>query len=138
MQKRDPKFEWKMPLSFYGKVLDQADQPVQGAKVRFQWTDMSTTGTTERFSETDAKGTFSLTGERGKNLDVKVSKQGYHAVGDGRANFEYAAFFEPNYIEPDPNNPVIFRLIKKQEPQRLVSTRTGDQVFTTRLCDHAA
>ena len=136
MKERDPKFEWKMALNFYGKVIDQADQPVKGAKARFQWTDMSTRGTTESFAETDATGTFSLTGEKGKNLGVEISKQGYHAVRDGRANFEYAAFFEPNYIEPDPNNPVIFRLIAKQgEPQRLIRTGTGNQVFTGWLCD---
>jgi hypothetical protein len=122
IKKRDPKFEWKMPVNFYGKVIDQASQPVQGAKVRFQWTDMSAAGTTEKFTETDAQGMFSLTGEKGKNLGVYVSRDGYHAVRDGRRNFEYAAFFEPNYIEPDPNNPVIFQLIKKQEAQPLIKT----------------
>jgi hypothetical protein len=120
MKKRDPKFEWKMPVNFYGKVIDQANQPVQGAKVRFRWTDMSAAGTTEKFTETDAQGMFSLTDERGKNLEVYVSKDSYHAVHEGRGNFEYAAFFEPNYIEPDPNNPVIFQLIKKQEAQPLI------------------
>jgi hypothetical protein len=80
MKKRDPKFEWKMPINFYGKVLDQANQPVHGASVRFQWTDMSAAGTTEKFTTTDAQGMFSLTGEKGKNLGVYVSKSGYHAV----------------------------------------------------------
>ena len=36
MKKRDPKFEWKMPVNFYGKVVDQASQPVERANVRFQ------------------------------------------------------------------------------------------------------
>ena len=29
MKKRDPKFERKMPVNFYGKVVDQAGQPVR-------------------------------------------------------------------------------------------------------------
>jgi hypothetical protein len=120
MKKLDPKFEWKMPVNFYGKIIDQAAQPVQGAKIRFQWTDTSAAGTAEKFTESDAQGMFFLTGERGKNLGVYVSKDGYHAVHDGRGNFEYAAFFEPNFIEPDPNNPVVFQLIKKQEAQPLI------------------
>jgi hypothetical protein len=122
MKKLDPKFEWKMPLNFYGKVIDEAGQAVPGAKVRFQWTDMSAAGTSEEFAQTDAQGMFSLTARKGKNLGVYVSKDGYHAVRDGKGNFEYAAFFEPNYIEPDPKNPVTFQLIKKQEAQPLIKT----------------
>ena len=116
----DSKFEWKMPIKFYGKVVDQDDQPVQGAKVRFQWTDMSLAGTTEKFTETDAQGLFSLTNEKGKRLVVNVSKAGYHAMNQGHASFEYAAFFEPNYIEPDSNNPVIFSFLKAQIPEPMI------------------
>ena len=59
-----------------------------------RWTDISAAGTTEKFTQTDAQGMFSLIDEKGKNLGVHVSKDGYHAVGGGRANFVYAAFFE--------------------------------------------
>jgi len=111
-----------MPINFYGRVIDQNGQPVQGAKVRLQWTDMSAAGTTEKFTETDVQGMFSLSNEKGKRLSVFVAKDGYRAVKRGRASFEYAAFFEPNYIEPDPNNPVIFQLIKRQEAQPLIKT----------------
>jgi hypothetical protein len=120
MRRRDAKFEWKMPINFYGKVIDQAGQPVQGARVRFQWTDMSQAGTTEKLTETDAQGMFSLTNQQGKRLLVFISKDGYHAVREGKASFEYAAFFEPNYIEPDPNKPVIFELLKKIDAEPLI------------------
>jgi len=120
MRERDSKFEWKMPVNFYGKVIDQDSQPVQGAKVRFQWTDMSAAGTTEKFTGTDAQGSFSLTNEKGKRLGVYVSKDGYHALNQGRASFEYAAFFDPNYIEPDPDAPVIFQLLKKIDAEPLI------------------
>jgi Carboxypeptidase regulatory-like domain len=116
----DPKFEWKMPINFYGKVVDENGKPIQGAAVRFQWTDMSETGTTEKITQTDEQGMFSLTNEKGKRLLVFVSSAGYHAVNRGRASFEYAAFFEPNYIEPDSNDPVIFRMIKKGASEPLI------------------
>jgi hypothetical protein len=120
MEKRNSKFEWKMPLNFYGKVMDQNNQPVSGASVRFQWTDLSMKGTSEKFTESDGQGLFSLTNEKGKRLIVYVSKEGYHAVDGGRASFEYAAFFEPIYHEPDPNNPVFFTLIKKLDAEPLI------------------
>ncbi|MFZ4774283.1 MAG: carboxypeptidase-like regulatory domain-containing protein [Terrimicrobiaceae bacterium] len=124
MQKSDSKFEWKMPISFYGKVIDQNGQPVQGAKIRFQWTDTSLAGTTEKLGESDAKGLFSLQNEKGKNLGVYVSKDNYHAIGHGRGNFEYAAFFEPNYIDPDSSRPVVFNLVKKIAAEPLVVGNT--------------
>ena len=120
MERRDPKFEWKMPINFYGKVIDEAGQPVQGAKVRFQWTDTSETGTSERLTESNAQGMFSLTNQNGKRLLVFVSNEGYHAVNRGRGSFEYAAFFEPNFIKPDPNDPIIFRLLKKRVPEPII------------------
>ncbi|MDD5201252.1 MAG: hypothetical protein PHC88_15785 [Terrimicrobiaceae bacterium] len=120
MEEIDPKFDWKMPINFYGKVIDQTGQPVQGAKVRFQWTDMSAAGTTEKITESDARGMFSLANQRGKRLGVYVSKEGYHAMHEGKGSFEYAAFSDPEYIEPDLNNPVIFQLLKKIEAEPLI------------------
>ncbi len=134
----DPKFEWKMPINFYGRVIDQNGQPVQGAKVRLQWTDMSAAGTTEKFTETDVQGMFSLTNEKGKRLSVFVAKDGYRAVKRGRASFEYAAFFEPNYIEPDPNNPVIFELIEKARGRTSDKDGTGNKTSTGWLCGQGA
>jgi hypothetical protein len=119
MEKRDSKFEWKMPIKFYGKVIDQNNEPVSGAKLRYGWNSVG--GSNERFDQSDERGMFSLTGVQGKFLSVKVEKTGYHSAGSPAGQgFEYAAFFEPDYHEPDINNPVIFRLIKKQEAEPLV------------------
>ena len=38
MDKADPDFQWKMPIEFYGKVVDQFGEPVVGATVDFVWT----------------------------------------------------------------------------------------------------
>lgn len=118
MEKRDPAFEWKMPISFYGKVLDGNDQPVAEVDIRYGWND--TTGSHERFDKSDASGLFSLSGISGKGVSVSVSKIGYHIGKAARGSFEYAAFFESNYYEPDASNPVIFRLVKKIDAEPLV------------------
>ena len=34
---KDPVWEGKVPLSFYGKVVDENNQPVAGASIRLQW-----------------------------------------------------------------------------------------------------
>jgi hypothetical protein len=115
----DGNWEWKMPINFWGQVLDQNNQPVSGAMIRYGWNDMK--GSNERFDESNSLGKFSLSKIQGKILSVRVSKEGYHAVGNGRGSYEYSAFFEWNYHEPNENNPVVFRLIKKLEAEPLIA-----------------
>lgn len=118
MEKLDPKFEWKMPIKFYGKAVDQTGQPVPGVRIRYGWNSLN--GSNERFDESDAQGTFSIEGIQGKLLSVRLEKEGYHALDNGFGAFEYAAFFEPHYHEPDPNKPVIFRLLKKNPADPMI------------------
>ena len=122
MERRDPSFQWKIPIRFYGIVLDESDKPVQGATIRFGWNDVS--GSKEQFGVSGPDGKFQLSGIRGKILTVKASKDGYHASGSkaGQA-FEYAAFFEPIYHEPDAAKPVVFRLIRELSAERLIGKR---------------
>jgi len=110
MEKRDERFQWKTPIEFYGRVLDQHDQPVPEAKVTLGWT--ASGGSKSGSVRSDANGYFEFTGERGKYLDVDVSKPGYVGGKQARKGFEYAAFFEFDFHVPDPNSPVIFRLWK--------------------------
>jgi protocatechuate 3,4-dioxygenase beta subunit len=73
--KEDPRFEWKTPIAFYGKVIDQNAQPIPGFEVEVGWTDMSPKGTSAAIVTTDAEGNFSITGIRGKNLGVRSLKK---------------------------------------------------------------
>jgi hypothetical protein len=118
MERRDPKFEWKMPIKFYGKVVDQDGQPISGVRIRYGWNDIS--GSNERFDQSDAQGMFSIENIQGKLLSVRLERQGYHAVNNGFRSFEYAAFFEPDYHEPDPKNPVVFQMLKKGPSEPMI------------------
>jgi len=119
--RRDPRYQWKIPIRFYGKVVDQRDEPVPGATVHFQWNDLSAKGTSEATKESDNQGLFLLDGVQGKFLGVQVNKDGYYTVGgaDGIVGFEYANPAENWFYEPDPDNPVVFHLRKKGESQPL-------------------
>lgn len=124
---RDPQFEWKMPISFFGKVVDEQGQPVSGTKVTLQWTDLSQSGTTEKTLISGADGRFELTGVTGKNLAViQIQKDGYYRADSAvQQSFEYAAFFEASYHRPDRGNPVVFRLRKQGTvPPELITRET--------------
>jgi hypothetical protein len=122
---RDPSFEWKMPINFFGKIVDESGNPVSDTRVNFTWTDLSPTGTSTAETLSDLQGLFSLTNKTGKFLEVRVKKAGYYAYEENRFGFEYAAFFEDDYYQPDSKHPVIFRLRKKGEvPQQFVVRHT--------------
>jgi hypothetical protein len=123
MKKADREFEWRMPIRFYGKIVDwETGDPVEGARVKLTWTDLSERGSSEANLTTDAAGSFSLTGKTGKLLVVSVlGKEGYEvARASNPHSFEYAAFFESTYHRPDPDHPVVFRVRKKMEADSMM------------------
>jgi hypothetical protein len=117
----DKQADWKIPISFYGKVVDQDMHPLFGANVQFEWTDLSAKGTSKTNTTSDEQGFFSLLDARGKNLGVYVSKEGYDAPKNAQARaFEFADPGERNYYEPNHNDPVLFQLRKKGEGANLI------------------
>jgi hypothetical protein len=75
---RDHKSDWKTPIAFYGRIVDQQMLPVPDAQVHFQWTDLSTKGSSEADTVTDRHGSFTLQGVEGKRLGVSAAKSGYY------------------------------------------------------------
>lgn len=126
--KADPQYEWKTPIEFYGKVVDQDGMPVAGATADVIWTDMSANGSSQMEATSGTAGLFSITGIHGKHMTVQVNKEGYYRqLTDAKSAFEYAGFWEPSYHIPDKEKPVIFRLRKKGEAAALV--RYGPTLF---------
>ena len=116
----DPAWRGKVEIEFYGKAIDEKNNPVEGATVRFSKGDLSPEGTTQLTAQSDANGRFSLTGVVGRGLGVRVEKNGYCTSKLNRYAFEYAEFSDNNFYQPDPASPVIFNLLKKQEAEPLI------------------
>jgi hypothetical protein len=120
----DHLYDWKRPLNFYGKVVDENNQPVAEAKIHYEWNTVDAMGgTSQTDALSDGNGLFSLTGQRGKFLGVHVEKEGYYTDNGGQGDpaFEYANPSDAYWYEPDANNPVIFHLRKKGDGAILVS-----------------
>lgn len=119
---QDSKWEWKMPIRFYGRVVDENQQPVGDAKVHFQWTDLSGNGTTEADTATDQQGLFQVDNVQGKRLLVRVSKPGYYPSDPrNRLSFEFANPFEEIYYQPKSTAPVLFYLRKQRAGAELIA-----------------
>ena len=117
----DHAWEWRMPINFFGRVVDENEQPVPSAKVQLSWTDLSQAGSSQAQTTTDAQGFFSLLNRTGRHLEVRVSKDGYYTPKRQQISFDYAAFWEADYHVPDPNNPVLFHIRKKNQGEALRS-----------------
>ena len=122
MDKQDPYWEYKQPISFYGKVIDDSNQPISGVSIAFSWTDLSQTGASQQNTISDELGNFSLVGATGKSLIVQISKNGYKLYRSSNySGFDYSPLSSPErYYKPDPNNPVVFVMRKNREGEPLI------------------
>jgi len=117
---RDPGWDWRRPIDFWGIVVGDDDGPIGDANVELKWNDDSFEGTSAVSIKTDNNGKFKLQGKRGKCLTVRVWRDGYRACRWGVIGFEYANPSDLAYHRPDPERPVLFRLIRKGPPEPLV------------------
>jgi hypothetical protein len=110
--------QWSTPITFYGRVVDEKGNGVEGAEVKIIISDTSQEGTTHYQLKSDSMGLFALGDVRGKGLSVYVEHPGYLTSKQSRRNFEYAGGTSP--FVPNPRSPEIFRLQRKGEAVPLV------------------
>ena len=129
---------WNDRIEFYGLVLDQYDNPVPGATVTttiksidpildfffyFTWAEIFRWDRTIH-KTTDDNGRFKITNYYGSSIIFSIYSFNKH-----RYEFEkFSALLYPgvtpkqrDYIEPDPKNPVIYRMRKLEETTFLIT-----------------
>jgi hypothetical protein len=127
--KADPLYDWKQPINFFGKAVDENNQSVAGAGVDYTWSTTSTNGTLTKHGVTDGSGVFEIH-ETGKGISITVSKEGYYTTPSERLrSYEYANPGDGVFI-PEPANPVVFHLLKKGEAAQLIH---GLKLFGSRV-----
>jgi hypothetical protein len=105
----------------HGRVVDQFGSPVANAVVSgiIQVNNGTRVGTDRMSTVTDSSGLFTLSGYRGKNLGVNITKAGY-VLATTSTSFVYSHLWpETQRHVPDPNNPVVFRMWKLQGAEPL-------------------
>jgi hypothetical protein len=117
-----------VPINFWGKVVDQFDQPVPGVRVVLavrDWrglVDMGDASFRRHQIQTDGLGNFNLLGEMGDSLSISaLEKEGYALMPGTRLSFGYNGP-SPTY-QPVAGAPFIFRVWKKGQPEPLIFKR---------------
>ena len=108
-----------IPVSFFGRLIDQDGNPVSGVKISVSVLHLELTATTidrtiHLGSESDLAGRFEIQGATGDGFDVDyIGKTGYQLSPK-----------TPNHFSPingSAENPVIIRMWRKLESAQLIS-----------------
>jgi hypothetical protein len=115
------------PIEFYGKVVDEYEQPIEGAEVSFLYNRFSSPAGSFHTNEvSDTNGLFSVSGIIGSTLSVDVEKNGYYPIKRANQNhFDYLTHSESQPFAPDVANPIVFHLKKKGTGARLITSDNG-------------
>lgn len=107
------------PIAFYGRVIDEKGNPIEGAKAVMRPADAMMGGNHEYERTTNESGLFSIF-THGLGLTVDVSKAGYYTLSESSGNFGYAFGSGMSPPHPHSNNPAIFILRKMGDAEPLI------------------
>lgn len=123
--------QWRSPIEFYGKVVDDKGAPVEGANILFSCNDLSREGVSSYRTKSDSGGSFSIIGIQGKLLLVGVFKDGYYTIAQSSKPFFYSD--SRDIFIPDISNPVVFQLRKMGKPESLIRVVYPEGMQTAKL-----
>lgn len=106
------------PITFFGKVVDESNQPVANAQAHFNAQDKFDASGSTYQRTSDENGLFSISNIKGATLGVGVGKEGYYSRDKSHGIFIYAG--NPNPPPPTRDNPAVFVLRKMGETEPLI------------------
>jgi hypothetical protein len=115
--------QYNKPIEFYGKVVDQDQQPVSGASIGFEWSNAKGEPQTSS-AISDSFGLFSISKIKGKWLNINVSKSGYYSSKNDQSGFDYYPY-DQKVHHPNSFDPIIFHLYKKGQGVSLLTSQYG-------------
>jgi hypothetical protein len=130
-------------INFYGKAIDQYNQPVSSAKVTIrvssyeesafiQWSKGGRASNSEAIElKTDANGLFGVHNLKGRVLYIdKIEKDGYIKAQIGKkSSFGYTKNYGEVHI-PDNNMPVVYKMWKKEGAEPLIKNKLKIKMST--------
>ncbi|HTV43458.1 MAG TPA: carboxypeptidase-like regulatory domain-containing protein [Candidatus Sulfotelmatobacter sp.] len=119
---------WRTPLLYYGKVVDESNQPIAGVRVSYYGNAADESLTKEAYNEgavtTDQRGFFKIDGLYGIGLMFQLSHPDYYPYPDNSTGFDVRSPPRDGIVENSEANARIFRMYHKGHPVALVH-RTG-------------
>lgn len=119
----------RTPINFWGQVIDEDQNPIQGAQIRFGATDKYFETGSQYHAVSDKNGLFRIENIKGISLSVRVKKEGYYSPREtSGGSYDY---HQPQYSKlpiPTKKSPAVFILKKKGEAEPLVKYTKGSKI----------
>ncbi len=122
---------WQAPLIYFGKVVDESNQPIAGVQVSYNASAMDesrkeiqNTGTVT----TDERGIFKIDGVKGIGLMLQLSHPNYYPYPENSTGFDKRSIPRKGYFSDSAEKAELFRMHSKGHPVPLVHRRGGADV----------
>ncbi len=122
-----------VPISFWGKVVDQDGRPLDGVTVQYEysiehgnllgaaWSDQETRS---GHVVSDREGSFSVEGLKGHALHILAIKHpNYQFREKGAVSFDFFGSTASGRFVSDSRKPVIFTMVQKQQLEPLIQVK---------------
>ncbi|HEX3626947.1 MAG TPA: hypothetical protein VH280_16175 [Verrucomicrobiae bacterium] len=115
---------WHSPLLFYGKVVDESNQPIAGVTISYSGNGVDESLTKEIRNQgtvlTDQQGIFQISGLYGIGLMFQLSHPEYYAYPDNSTGFDVRSPYQDGSTGNSMANARIFRMHHKGRPTTLI------------------
>lgn len=120
---------WRTSLLFYGKVIDESNQPIPGVQISYGGNSANESLTEEAYNKgtviTDERGIFKIDGIHGIGLMFQVHHSNYYSHPDNSTGFDVRSPPKDGIIPDSEATARVFRMHHKGRPVALITRRGG-------------
>ncbi len=118
---------WQSPLVYYGKVVDESNQPISGVQASYNVSALN--GSKEEIQYTgtvtsDERGFFKIDGAKGVGLMLKLSHPNYYSYPENSTGFDKRSLPRKGHFSDSEEKAELFRMHSKGHPVPLI-VRSG-------------
>lgn len=123
---------WRTPILYYGKVVDESNQPISGVQVSFNTSSVDESLTKEHYDSgtvtTDERGIFKIDGVRGVGMVFQLSHPNYYLYPGNIMDYDIRDYPQKGALPNTEENALVFRMHSKGHPVSLVHRADGVNV----------
>ena len=120
---------WRTPILYYGKVIDESNQPISGVKVSFNTSSVNESLTKEQYDTgtvtTDGRGIFKVDGVRGVGMVFQLSHPNYYLYPGTIMDYDIRDYPKKGALPNTEENALVFHMHSKGHPVPLVHRADG-------------
>lgn len=111
---------FQTPIEFYGKVIDEQGNPIEGATITINVKDKPWVTGSVYTNLSDEEGLFQIKGVKGIGISVWASKTNYYDFDKSKISLDYVSPQSNAQRLPTAKNPALLVLRRRGESQALI------------------